>query len=72
MNTSACFWVRNRWFCTEGALCLQGNDPDITHLFGDQVLIHFALHFLKSSSDGGQFGGPQSLVENLLAVSAGR
>lgn len=38
------------------------------YLFGDEVLIHFALHFLKSGGDRGQLGRPHRLVKDLLAV----
>lgn len=39
------------------------------YLFGDDVLIDFALHFLKPSRDGGELGSPHRLVQDLLAVS---
>jgi len=39
------------------------------YLFGDDVLVDFALHPLEPSRDGGQLGGPHRLVEDPLAVS---
>lgn len=38
------------------------------YLFGDDVLIDLALHFLKPSRHGGQLGSAHRLVEDLLAV----
>lgn len=54
-------------FFLSGAASLE--QQDIWYLFGDDMLIHFALHFLKPTSNRGQLSSPDRLVENLLAVS---